>query len=232
MTQKPGRDAGTDFSAVFDMDGVIVDNRVFHFRAWEEFAREHGLRFEPEYFKNNLFGRVNRDILRGLYKQELDDQQAGLYAVEKEALYRKLYVGHVEPAKGLIRFLKELKAEGITTAVATSAPRVNLDFVLDKAGLRPYFDALVDISAVRRGKPAPDLYLKAAEELRRKPGECVAFEDSYPGVESALAAGMRVVGVTTTHTPEELGHVHLVIGNFCEVTVERLRSLFADPASD
>jgi beta-phosphoglucomutase len=232
MTQKPGRDAGTDFSAVFDMDGVIVDNRVFHFRAWEEFAREHGLRFEPEYFKNNLFGRVNRDILRGLYKQELDDQQAGLYAVEKEALYRKLYVGHVEPAKGLIRFLRELKAEGITTAVATSAPRVNLDFVLDKAGLRPYFDALVDISAVRRGKPAPDLYLKAAEELRRKPGECVAFEDSYPGVESALAAGMRVVGVTTTHTPEELGHVHLVIGNFCEVTVERLRSLFADPASD
>ena len=232
MTQKRDRNAGADFSAVFDMDGVIVDNRVYHFRAWEEFAREHGLRFDPEYFKNNLFGRVNRDILHGLYKGELDEQQARLYAADKETLYRKLYKGHVEPAAGLVRFLEELKAEGITTAVATAAPRVNLDFVLDEAGLRPYFDALVDIGAVRRGKPAPDLYLKAAEELGRNPGECVAFEDSLPGVESALTAGMRVVGVATTHTPEELGHVHLVMGDFCEVTVERLRSLFADPASD
>jgi beta-phosphoglucomutase len=232
MTRKRDRNVGADFSAVFDMDGVIVDNRVYHFRAWEEFAREHGLRFESEYFKNNLFGRVNRDILRGLYGGELDDQQARLYAAEKEALYRKLYKGHVEPARGLVRFLKALKAEGITMAVATSAPGVNLDFVLDEAALRPYFEALVDIGAVRNGKPAPDLYLKAAEELGRKPGGCVAFEDSFPGVESALAAGMRVVGVTTTHTPEELGHVHLVIGDFCEVTVERLRSLFADPPSD
>jgi beta-phosphoglucomutase len=232
MTRMRDRKAGADFSAVFDMDGVIVDNRVYHFRAWEEFAREHGLRFETEYFKNNLFGRVNRDILRGLYKEELDDQQARLYAVEKEALYRKLYKGHVKPARGLVRFLKALKAEGIPTAVATSAPRVNLDFVLDEAGLRPYFNALVDISAVRKGKPAPDLYLKAAEELGRAPGDCVAFEDSYPGVESALAAGMRVVGVTTTHTPEELGHVHRVIHDFEKVSVEVLRSLFADPPSD
>jgi beta-phosphoglucomutase len=224
--------ARADFSAVFDMDGVIVDNRVYHFRAWKVFAHEHGLPFDPEYFKNHLFGRVNRDILLGLFKGNLNDQEAALYAVEKEAHYRKLYKGRVKPARGLVRFLEELKAAGLTTAVATSAPQVNLDFVLDEAGLRPYFDALVDIAAVRRGKPAPDLYLKAAEELRRKPGECVAFEDSFPGVESALAAGMRVVGVTTTHTPEELGHVHLVIDDFEDVSVERLRSLFADPASD
>jgi HAD superfamily hydrolase (TIGR01509 family) len=230
MKEKRFERAGARFSAVFDMDGVIVDNRVFHFRAWEEFARQHNLPFEPEYFKNNLFGRVNRDILRGLYKEELADPQARLYAAEKEALYRKLYQGYVKPARGLVRFLKELKAAGITMAVATAAPRINLDFVLDDAGLRPYFDALVDIGAVRQGKPAPDLYLKAAEELRRKPEDCVAFEDSFPGVASALAAGMRVVGVTTAHTPEELGHVHMVLGDFREVTVERLRSLFADPA--
>jgi len=228
MTRAQSRAGAIDFSAVFDMDGVIVDNRVYHFRAWEEFAREHGLRFQAEYFKNNLFGRVNRDILRGLYKGELDDQRTRLYAVEKEALYRKLYQGHVAPARGLVRFLKALKNAGIAAAVATAAPRVNLDFVLDEADLRPYFDVLVDIGAVTRGKPAPDLYLKAAEELRRKPGECVAFEDSYPGVESALAAGMRVVGVTTTHTREELGHVHLVIDDFDKVSVEVLRGLFIE----
>lgn len=225
----PGRpETGAKFAAVFDMDGVIVDNRAFHFRAWQVFAHEHRLPFDPEYFKNHLFGRVNRDILLGLFKGNLNDQDAALYAAEKEAHYRKLYKGHVEPASGLVRFLKELKAAGITTAVATSAPRVNLDFVLDEVGLRPYFNALIDIAAVRQGKPAPDLYLKAAEELRKKPGECIAFEDSFPGVASAFAAGMRVVGVTTTHTPEELGHVHLVIEDFKTISVERLRKLFIE----
>jgi len=226
--QEPGkgRPARPGFSAVFDMDGVIVDNRTFHFRAWEAFAHEHGLPFDPEYFKNHLFGRVNRDILLGLFKGNLNEQEAHLYAQEKESLYRKLYKGHVHPAKGLTGFLKALKAAGITTAVATAAPRINLDFVLDEAELRPYFDAFIDISAVRNGKPAPDLYLRAAEELNRDPRECVAFEDSYPGIESALAAGMRVVGVTTTHTAAELAHAHMVIGDFRQISVETLRALF------
>jgi beta-phosphoglucomutase family hydrolase len=216
---------GRDFCVVFDMDGVIVDNRAFHFRAWEMFAHEHGLAFDPEYFKDHLFGRVNHDILLGLFKGSLNDQDAALYAAEKEALYRRLYKGHVEPADGLVDFLKKLKAAGVMTAVATAAPRVNLDFVLDEAGLRPYFDVLVDIASVRKGKPAPDLYLKAAKELGRRPEECLAFEDSYPGIESALAAGMRVVGFTTTHTSEELGRAHMVIGSFRHVSVETLRRL-------
>jgi beta-phosphoglucomutase len=228
--QGPSKDGAgrPHFSVVFDMDGVIVDNRAFHFRAWELFAREHGLPFDAEYFRNHLFGRVNRDILLGLFKGDLNDKEALLYASGKEALYRKLYKGHAEPAKGLISFLKELRAAEITTAVATAAPRANLDFVLDEAGLWPYFDALVDIGMVRKGKPAPDLYLKAAAELRRQPEECVAFEDSFPGVESALAAGMRVVGVATTHTPEEMGHAHLVIGGFRQVSIDILRALFPD----
>jgi beta-phosphoglucomutase family hydrolase len=217
------------FSAVFDMDGVIVDNRDFHFRAWERFAREHGLPFDPEYFKNNLFGRVNREILKGLFKADLPPEEAARYAQEKEALYRELYKGHVRPAAGLVDLLEELKAAGITTAVATSAPRINLAFVLEEADLRPFFDVLVDIGAVLKGKPEPDLYLRAAEELRRRPEECVAFEDSYPGVASALAAGMRVVGVTTTHTAAELGRVRLAIADFRGVSVEKLRALFIEP---
>jgi len=215
------------FSAVFDMDGVIVDNRDFHFRAWEAFARGHGLPFDAEYFKNNLFGRVNREILKGLFKAELAPDEAARYAREKEALYRKLYKGHVRPAAGLVELLEELKSAGITTAVATAAPRINLDLVLDEARLRPYFDALIDIGSVQRGKPAPDLYLKAAEALGRRPEGCVAFEDSYPGVAAALAAGLQVVGVTTTHTAAELGRVRLAVADFRSLSIGKLRSLFA-----
>jgi len=104
-------------------------------------------------------------------------------------------------------------------------PRVNLDFALDEAGLRLYFRALVDVGQVARGKPAPDLYLKAAERIGVPAVRCVAFEDSYPGLESALAAGMKIVGVTTTHTRRELGRAHLAVRDFEGLTVESVGSL-------
>jgi beta-phosphoglucomutase-like phosphatase (HAD superfamily) len=104
---------------------------------------------------------------------------------------------------------------------------VNLDFALDEAGLRSYFRAFVDVGQVLRGKPAPDLYLQAAEAIGVPAARCVAFEDSYPGLESALAAGMKVVGVTTTHTRRELGRAHLAVRDFEGLDVSRVESLLA-----
>jgi beta-phosphoglucomutase len=216
------------FGAVFDMDGVIVDNRKYHVLAWKAFAREHGVPFDIRHFKDHLFGRVNREIFMGLYGHALPEAEVIAWAEEKEALYRSIYKGHVEPARGLVAFLDALDARGVPSAGATAAPRENLDFALDEAGLRPYFRALVDVGQVRRGKPAPDLYLKAAELLGVRAARCVAFEDSYPGLESALAAGMKVVGLTTTHTRRELGRAHLVVRDFEGLAVDRVESLLAD----
>jgi beta-phosphoglucomutase len=216
------------FGAVFDMDGVIVDNRKYHVLAWKAFAREHGVPFDIRHFKDHLFGRVNREIFMGLYGHALPEAEVIAWAEEKEALYRSIYKGHVEPARGLVAFLDALDARGVPSAVATAAPRENLDFALDEAGLRPYFRAFVDVGQVRRGKPAPDLYLKAAELLGVRAARCVAFEDSYPGLESALAAGMKVVGLTTTHTRRELGRAHLVVRDFEGLAVDRVESLLAD----
>lgn len=213
------------FGAVFDMDGVIVDNRKYHVLAWKAFARKHGVPFDTRHFKDHLFGRVNREIFMGLYGHTLPEAEVIAWAEEKEALYRSFYKGHVEPARGLVDFLRRLAARGIPAAVATAAPRVNLDFALDEAGLRPYFRALVDVGQVERGKPAPDLYLKAAEEIGVPAARCVAFEDSYPGLESALSAGMKIVGVTTTHTRSELSRAHLVIRDFEGLAVDRVGSL-------
>jgi beta-phosphoglucomutase len=216
------------FGAVFDMDGVIVDNRKYHVLAWKAFAREHGVPFDIRHFKDHLFGRVNREIFMGLYGHALPEAEVIAWAEEKEALYRSIYKGHVEPARGLVASLAALAAGGVPSAGATPAPRENLDFALDEAGLRPYFRALVDVGQVRRGKPAPDLYLKAAELLGVRAARCVAFEDSYPGLESALAAGMKVVGLTTTHTRRELGRAHLVVRDFEGLAVDRVESLLAD----
>ena len=215
------------FGAVFDMDGVIVDNRKYHVLAWKAFARKHGVPFDTHHFKDHLFGRVNRDIFMGLYGHALPEAEVIAWAEEKEALYRSIYKGHVEPARGLVAFLRRLADRGVPAAVATAAPRVNLDFALDEAGLRSYFRAFVDVGQVLRGKPAPDLYLKAAEAIGVPAARCVAFEDSYPGLESALAAGMKVVGVTTTHTRRELGQAHIAVRDFEELDVSRVESLLA-----
>ena len=214
------------FGAVFDMDGVIVDNRKYHVLAWKAFARAHGVPFDTRHFKDHLFGRVNREIFMGLYGHTLPESEVIAWAEEKESLYRSIYKGHVEPARGLVALLRALADRGVPAAVATAAPRVNLDFALDEAGLRPYFRALVDVGQVARGKPAPDLYLKAAEAMGVHAARCVAFEDSYPGLESALAAGMKVVGVTTTHTRRELGRAHIAVRDFEGLTVDRVESLF------
>lgn len=207
------------------MDGVIVDNRAFHFSAWKTFCSEHGLAFDATYFRDRLFGRTNAAILRELFGREMAADEVAGFAEAKEALYRRIYRGHVRPAPGLEEFLKDLRAKGATTAVATAAPRANLDFALDETSLRSLFDVLVDIDMVPNGKPAPDLYLKAAELLGRRPERCVAFEDSYPGIRSALAAGMKVVGVTTTHTAAELDFAHRVIVDFHDIIASDLERL-------
>jgi beta-phosphoglucomutase len=216
-----------DFSVIFDMDGVIIDNCPYHFEAWKRFSLRHGVVFDETSFKDKLFGRTNPDILEGLFGKPLPPVLAASFADEKEALYRTIYTGHVRPAAGLKRLLKSLKMCGVSTAVATAAPRVNLDFALKETRLRPWFDVLADIGMVDRGKPAPDLYLKAAELLGRRPGSCVAVEDSFPGITSALAAGMKVVGMTTTHPAEELGRAHIVIADFRKITAADLASLIS-----
>jgi len=229
-TTPPTLDAG--YSVIFDMDGVLVDNRMFHYRAWQRFAAKHGLPFDEARFTAELFGHTNPDILRGLFGRPLDARLAEDYAAEKEALYRDLHHGNVRAARGLVRLLDGLRRNGATLAVATVAPRENLDFVLDETGLRTYFGVLVDVSAVRRGKPDPEIYLKAAELLARPPGRCVAVEDSLPGLRSARAAGMKVVAVTTTHEAAELADADLIVPHFEGVGPREIRGLVLKEVDD
>jgi len=226
----PNQDAG--YSAIFDMDGVLVDNRAFHYRAWRKFAEKYRLPFDERRFTAELFGHTNPDILRGLFGRPVDARLAEDFAAEKEALYRELHRGSVRPAPGLVPLLEGLRRDGATLAVATVAPRENLDFVLEESGLRPYFRVLVDVSAVRRGKPDPEIYLRAADLLARPPERCVAVEDSRPGIQSARAAKMKVVAVTTTHEAADLADADLIVPHFEGVGPEDIRNLVVRAGSN
>jgi len=204
-------------AAIFDMDGVIVDNHHYHVKAWEVFCNKHNIQFTESDFRAKYFGKNNGDILSGLMGFQLSTELVELLGEEKELLYRKIYKDHIKPVEGLVEFLNLLKQKGIKTAVATSAPLSNLDFVLDNLEVRHLFDKVVDASMVTKGKPDPEIYIKAAKLLEISPEHCIVFEDSISGIKSGQNAGMKVIALITTHKKEELPQTEIQINDFTEI---------------
>lgn len=196
---------------IFDMDGVIIDSNPPHREAWTVFNRRYGIETTDEMHRR-MYGKRNDDIVRDFFGAELSDDEVYARGAAKEALYREMIGSRIEEllVPGVRRFLDEHR--GAPLAVASNAEPANIDFLLDRANLRPYFRAIVDGHQVSRPKPYPDIYLKAAELLGVAPADCIVFEDSYSGVEAASAAGMRIVGVRTTH--DNLPRTNINIDNF------------------
>lgn len=201
-------------AVIFDMDGVIVDNHDYHHEAWMTFYQKYGLTVQGDV--SRFFGRTNTDILNSVFPDELTHKQLYEYAGEKEKLYRDLYEGNIEPADGLEVLLEKLRNAGHKLAIATSAPSGNVDFVLGNTNLHMYFDAIVDSSMITRGKPDPEIYLKAAQELGVEPKHCVVVEDSVSGIRAGKAAGMMVVAITSTNPKENLSEADIIIDHFNE----------------
>jgi beta-phosphoglucomutase len=202
---------------VFDMDGVIVDSNPQHRLAWEAFNRRYGLA-TTEAMHQRMYGRRNDEIVRDYFGQDLPDAEVAARGFAKEALYREMIAGRIESmlVPGLRQFLERHQA--IPKAVASNAEPANVDFLLDRAGLRQYFQVVVNGHQVAKPKPHPEIYLRAAELLRVNPSRCVVFEDSYSGVEAARAAGIRVIGLRTTHG--NLPGVEFTIDNFLSGELE------------
>lgn len=217
-------------AALFDMDGVIVDNRDAHLQAFSVFAARHGL---PDFDTRSLlpyFGSTNAVIMGHLFGR--DDLPAGeveRLSQEKERIYRELYDPVMRPAEGLVALLGALRGQGVKVAVGSSAPRVNVDFVLERCGIEACFDAVASGSEIRRSKPDPEVYLLAARKLGVRPQECVVFEDAFVGMEAARRAGTKVVAVASTFPRaliEQRGDYDLLIDRFCEVSPAALAALW------
>ncbi|MDZ7717687.1 MAG: HAD family phosphatase [Balneolaceae bacterium] len=216
----------TSIAALFDMDGVIVHTNPYHKKAFKIFLDKHDISISDQELKDHVYGRTNAEIFPFIFGDKYTPEKGKQWADEKESIFRDLYRNDVEPVSGLIDFLDELKRREIKAAVGTSAPIENLDFIMDSLNLRHYFDVFLHSADVSEGKPNPEIYLKAADRLEIEPECCVVFEDSVAGVKAGLNADMKVVGVATTHTPEEFNGAHIVIKDFEEMTIERLFQLF------
>ncbi|MCU0226824.1 MAG: HAD family phosphatase [Bryobacterales bacterium] len=182
---------------IFDMDGVILHSNPIHMESWLLYLKREGLpesALKPE----KMYGKRNDQIFADLYP-DASPEEIAQRSRDKEALYRELMAPRLEEqlTPGLRELLESNRHRPI--GMGTNAERANADFVLDEARLRPYFWTVVDGWMVARPKPAPDIYLQVAHNLGLPARNCIIFEDSYSGVTAGLAAGARVVGVTSTH---------------------------------
>lgn len=214
--------------AIFDMDGVLVNNIPVHNAAFRETARRYGVEFDPKALAE-MSGMGNREIFQAIFPLSLverDGWQA--LAREKEALYREIFAATLTPMPGLIDFLSSLQQAGVRIAVGTSAPGANMDFVFDGLGIRHFFDAIANGDMVRNAKPDPEIYTLAVSKLGLQPGECVVFEDAPMGIEAARRAGVRCVAVASSVPRAELEKtpgVIAVVENFVGLTEEKLKEL-------
>ena len=214
---------------IFDMDGVIVDSNPVHRRAWFEYNRTQGVD-TTDTMQERMYGKRNDEIVRDFLGGHLSDAEVFAHGAAKEKLYRDLIAPRMPEAlvPGIREFLQ--RHGDLAIGCASNAEPTNVDFVLDAAGLRPYFQAAVDGHRVKRPKPFPDMYLLAAELLGVEPRRCLVFEDSYTGIEAARAAGMDVVAIKTTH--HYFPDVDLAVDDFLAPELETFMRAFVARARD
>jgi beta-phosphoglucomutase len=186
-------------AVLWDMDGTLIDSHEYHWQAWRETMAAVDRPITFDQFAAT-FGWRNDTILRAFYGFDLPPGEVDRIGGVKEERYRELVRARgIDLLPGAGRWLDRLKAAGWRQAVASSAPRANIDAILNALKLDHFFDALVSAEDVQRGKPDPQVFLTAAERVGVPPPRCVVVEDAPAGIEGAHRAGMRAIGVLTTH---------------------------------
>ena len=184
---------------LWDMDGTLLDSAEYHWLAWQDSLHAEGYNVTREQFEAS-FGQRNDTILRGYFGPELTDDEIARIGGDKEARYRnQVRERGIDLLPGVQRWLARLSAKGWRQAIASAAPLANVEAIVAALEIGPFFDAFVSAEDVQRGKPDPQVFLIAAERLAVAPARCVVVEDAPAGLEAARRAGMRAIGVRTTH---------------------------------
>jgi beta-phosphoglucomutase len=214
-------------AVIFDMDGVLVNSNPYHLAKWVDFLDHHKISYKEEDLPELILGKRNDTAFEYFMGPDLTPEESKRLSEEIEETFRKVFKPHAKPLPGLDAVIKECHSAGIPMAVASSAVRANIEFVVDALGYRQYFRTLVSGDEVTHAKPDPEIYLKAADHLGIDPADAVAFEDSYPGIGAVKNAGMKCVAIASTFPIERLIPLaDLAVPSFEDINLERLRGLF------
>ena len=204
--------------AVFDMDGLMFDSEKLVYENWKTMLNELGFEYDIEIFKNTIGLRTDetKRYYNSLYKENFNYDELKIRS-------RKMFFDRVEREgvpikKGLFELLDFLKENNIKMAVATSTSRQSCERMLKKSGAYPYFDEIICGDDVTKGKPHPEVFLKASERLGIAPQYCIALEDSINGIKSAHSAGMITIMVPDFLQPTD--EINPVINCLCNDLTE------------
>jgi HAD superfamily hydrolase (TIGR01509 family) len=176
----------------------------------------------------NTFGMQNYQIIPMLIERDASPDEVDRLSDWKEQRYRDIIAEELVPVEGAKTLLGDLRNTGFLLAVGSSAPKANLELVLDCTDLQDYFDAYVTSQDVTKGKPAPDTFLKAAEKLSLSASSCIVVEDAVQGIQAAKAAGMPVVAVTTTRSRADLVGADIIVDNLAQLKVRQFIDLLGN----
>jgi len=206
-------------AVLFDLDGVLVWSVPMHWHAFQQTFAAVGRPFELEEYMSFAVGASREQVIRRVLG-DLPEAELRHHMEEKERhVKRYLEDRGIDTIPGALDFVRSVRARQIKTAVASASRTPEL--LLSSVGALELFDAIVGRTKVARTKPHPDLYLLAAETLGVRPEACLVIEDSAVGIEAALAAGMRVLALTTTEGPEGLAKADAVFEGFDEIRLEK-----------
>lgn len=188
---------------LFDMDGVLVDTQQIHTLALKKVFDEYGI--EMSMAELDAFAGTKRGTA---FRKAAEERGVELPVEEMCEAKDKIFDSMIEqtdlkPIQGIPELLKHLKANGVLTAIASSSSREFISLVVDRTGIREYFDAFVSGQELAESKPNPAIYLLAAQMLGVEPSECIVLEDAHLGVEAAKRAGMKCIGYRNPNSGEQ-----------------------------
>ena len=209
-------------AVLWDMDGTLVDSEEYHWQAWREAMVAEGVSITREQFLAT-FGQRNDAIIPKWLGVEATPEEVTRVGDAKEARYRQAVREQgVSPLPGAAEWVRRLGEEGWRQAVASSAPRLNVEVVLEALGLASHFQAVATAEDVQRGKPDPEVFLVAASRLGTPPSHCVVVEDAAAGVEAARRAGMKSIGV---RLGDAAGSASLHVASLADLPVDAFHKL-------
>ncbi len=202
---------------LFDLDGTIVNTDPIHYQAWQKMLLNYDIQIDDKFYKSRISGRINPEIVKDILPQ-LSVAEGEKLADEKEVLFRQLSP-NLQPLSGFAELIAWTKTHQLKRALVTNAPRQNAKFMLEVLGITEVFHTIVLADDCIAGKPNPEPYQVALQKLGIAAEQAIALEDSPSGIQAAVGAGIRTIGIASTHEPLALQQVgtFMAISDFTDL---------------
>lgn len=228
-------------AVIFDFDGVITDSEILHLRAFNQVLAQYSIEITTKDYYKDYLGLTDLDCFQLVARKGrlgLDSQQIENLIKQKNQVFEKLAKIEARIFEGVHDFLRMLRQNRIRLAIYSGAVLAEIEPILEESRLRSFFEAIVSAEQIEKGKPDPEGFLLALQELNSSvipaqaaiqnpilPNECIVIEDSHWGLEAAKAAGMHAVAITNTYDAEQLSMAEKVVTKLSELSIDDLQEL-------